>query len=798
MAIIKAVDRPGKSLSQIIRYVTRPDKTEHALISGWNLLDARQARAEMTATKKQWGKEGGRQYKHFIQSFRPEDKISPAEAHQIAMELAESSSMFADYEVLIATHQDRDHIHSHFICNSVNIRDGRKFRYAKSELEELKLLSDQIVKQHGYRLEQERDETGHITTWRQALYRVLEAHQAKTKPSWMYDAVLAVLDAADQSLDRETFIRTMESAGYGIRWGSRSVTITTPDGHHVRASRLESVFKIPSLLAQYGDLEEQQELLRSDLQETARNAEPAASGEPEWQRFDLDLRPVPDGVMTRQDGQRYAVACAVCRQLRAAGSLIEFVQGMALGGYQVHCSARAKNTVFVTPQGLHVRSSLIEKRYGLPSIQEALHQLDSRNHETEIKEAYDGELWPQLWMADMERPSVSPVWSGQNALLARQGVSSGSRGIRINGSRSENSSIWQHELDAAAIALGQSLQQKGSPQDWLADNGYSMESAGEELFLVTPRQRRLQIRQEGSIWQGHRPFECIVHFVGRLIWMAESVLGSGGGDGIETVLTLALMTAALAVETAAMLIRAGIDIIITAGDLAYEVYTDREKVVLQPEDREEREAKLQAARQLPEVRRQPEIPPHDLRPLLAAVQQASAAETKQEFVQAMVSQGYGVRWTEHGTLTYILPDGERVRSRRLEEKYGLPSIAAAYGQVYVPQKGPRPLAARAILRALEAPDLSEFNAAMEDFGYTVDWQPELSDAVITAPTGERMRLRSLERTFELPSVCGKYIRYRKMDMERDWQQEYMPASGRRLVEQDRTAELERQTDGWER
>lgn len=72
----------------------------------------------MMATKEQFNKLEGRQYYHYVQSFSTEDNIDHQKAHRIALELAESS--FKGFEVLIATHKDKDRVHSHIIANSVS------------------------------------------------------------------------------------------------------------------------------------------------------------------------------------------------------------------------------------------------------------------------------------------------------------------------------------------------------------------------------------------------------------------------------------------------------------------------------------------------------------------------------------------------------------------------------------------------------------------------------------------------------------------------------------------------------
>ena len=145
MAIIKAVSSRA-SIGKAVNYVTKDEKTEEKLISGKD-CNPQSAIDEMKTTKEMWGKTTGREYYHFVQSFPPEEKITPAEAHTIAQKLAEER--FKGHEVVIATHQDKDHVHTHFIVNSVNHEDGYKLHWSKHELQRMKEMSDNLCREHG-------------------------------------------------------------------------------------------------------------------------------------------------------------------------------------------------------------------------------------------------------------------------------------------------------------------------------------------------------------------------------------------------------------------------------------------------------------------------------------------------------------------------------------------------------------------------------------------------------------------------------------------------------------------------
>ena len=60
---------------------------------------------------------------HMVQSFPKGEEINPLTAHAAALKLAE---YYEGYEVLVCTHTDREHIHSHFLINSVNFDTGKK------------------------------------------------------------------------------------------------------------------------------------------------------------------------------------------------------------------------------------------------------------------------------------------------------------------------------------------------------------------------------------------------------------------------------------------------------------------------------------------------------------------------------------------------------------------------------------------------------------------------------------------------------------------------------------------------
>lgn len=114
------------ALNAAVTYAVNPEKTEQFFFtSALNCSSADTALAEMQETKRRFGKPGGVLGYHFIQSFKP-GEVTPEQAHALGVEFAKR--LFGDrYEVVIATHLDKQHLHNHLVVNSVSLLDGKKY-----------------------------------------------------------------------------------------------------------------------------------------------------------------------------------------------------------------------------------------------------------------------------------------------------------------------------------------------------------------------------------------------------------------------------------------------------------------------------------------------------------------------------------------------------------------------------------------------------------------------------------------------------------------------------------------------
>lgn len=239
MAVVKVTNSKA-TLNKAISYITKEEKTEDKLISGQN-CNPKTALEEMQTTKEQFNKTDGRQYYHYVQSFAKTDKLTHEQAHEIGREWAEKN--FKKYEVLIATHQDKNHIHNHFIVNSVSFEDGSKLHSRKQDLEHLKEMSDRICEREG--LSVIKEPSKEITSFKMTKYRTLERALEGGYKSYVADTALSVDRAISASRSKEEFIRSMNSQGYSVKWSdtNKNVTFKDREGHKVRLSNLAKTFK---------------------------------------------------------------------------------------------------------------------------------------------------------------------------------------------------------------------------------------------------------------------------------------------------------------------------------------------------------------------------------------------------------------------------------------------------------------------------------------------------------------------------------------------------------------------------
>ena len=216
----------------VMLYVMQEKKTAwegEPLVSGVN-CQPQSVYDDFLNTKLLYHKDGGVMFYHMVQSFPKGAAVDPRQAHEAARRLAE---YFAGCEVLVCTHVDREHIHSHCVINSVNFETGKKLHMAKEQIQELMRRNDAICLEMGLPVFEP-------TTQQARGMGGAEYHTALKGQSWKLRLMNAIDECMKYAADKDAFISLMESEGYQVRWesGRKYITYTTPEGMRCRDSKL--------------------------------------------------------------------------------------------------------------------------------------------------------------------------------------------------------------------------------------------------------------------------------------------------------------------------------------------------------------------------------------------------------------------------------------------------------------------------------------------------------------------------------------------------------------------------------
>ena len=216
----------------VMLYVMQEKKTAWdgvPLVSGVN-CQVQSVYDDFLNTKLLYHKDGGVMFYHMVQSFPKGAAVDPRQAHEAARRLAE---YFDGCEVLVCTHVDREHIHSHCVINSVSFETGKKLLMAKEQLQELMRRNDAICQEMG------------LPVFETPIQKArgmggAEYHTALKGQSWKLRLMNTIDECMKYAVDKDSFVSLMASEGYAVRWesGRKYITYTTPDGLKCRDSKL--------------------------------------------------------------------------------------------------------------------------------------------------------------------------------------------------------------------------------------------------------------------------------------------------------------------------------------------------------------------------------------------------------------------------------------------------------------------------------------------------------------------------------------------------------------------------------
>ena len=248
MAISKTINNTSKSLrgmKRAIRYILREDKLQngYAYMTG-------PAPTEITPDsvyeafvkeKQAWDKLGGRLYNHNVISFPPNENITAEQALAFGKEFA--LQWFPSNQTVIAIHEDTTHLHMHLITNTVNFDNGSKLHNSKQDLLEMKSYTNDLCRKYGLSVTEKGKDMhgacirdGEVRSWNKDKYHLL----VSDKQSYIADCAIAVVEAKEQSHDRESFIKNMTIRGWDTIWDERKkhITFRNTQSQKVRDSNL--------------------------------------------------------------------------------------------------------------------------------------------------------------------------------------------------------------------------------------------------------------------------------------------------------------------------------------------------------------------------------------------------------------------------------------------------------------------------------------------------------------------------------------------------------------------------------
>lgn len=202
------------SLQDAIDYAANRDKTEQSCFESSFACTLETAFEDMRQTKERWHKLGGVQGYHLVQSFAA-GEVTPELAHQIAQELAERV-LGGQYEYVIGTHLNTDHIHSHIVWNSVSRIDGKKYHSnGKTYVTQIRAVSDELCRKYKLSVidtEKSDDVAKPYVEW---------LAEKNGQPTWRTAIRQDVDDAIRQSLTWRQFLTVLAKKGYEVSMGRK-------------------------------------------------------------------------------------------------------------------------------------------------------------------------------------------------------------------------------------------------------------------------------------------------------------------------------------------------------------------------------------------------------------------------------------------------------------------------------------------------------------------------------------------------------------------------------------------------
>lgn len=205
-----------QGLGDVMNYTMQDHKTEKKLfVTGLN-CDPETARDQMVITKQRFCKEDGILAFHAYQSFA-KGETTPNTAHEIGVKLAQE--LWEErFEIIVATHLDKGHLHNHFVINSVSFMDGKKYNDCNASYRLLRQTSDRLCRTYGLSIVEnpERGRAKHYAEWKA---------ENEGQRTWRSTILEDVDQAVMVSMSFQAFVRSMKEKGYEVVTGGKYMKV---------------------------------------------------------------------------------------------------------------------------------------------------------------------------------------------------------------------------------------------------------------------------------------------------------------------------------------------------------------------------------------------------------------------------------------------------------------------------------------------------------------------------------------------------------------------------------------------
>jgi len=238
---------PPQTVHDRIAYAVNPVKTDHGQwVIGYG-CDPATAAGEMLLTKREYELQNGPERAkpsnillyQIRQAFAP-GEITPEKAQQIGYELAMRFTK-GKHQFIVATHVDKQHIHTHILFNSTTMDGARKFRNFLGSSFALRRISDRLCLEHGVSIiEHPGKAHKHYGKW-----------LGDEKPLSQRDQLRNDIDSAlaKKPGTFDAFLAIMRSAGYEIKQGKYLAFRKTGQQRFIRLRSLGETYSEDSLRA---------------------------------------------------------------------------------------------------------------------------------------------------------------------------------------------------------------------------------------------------------------------------------------------------------------------------------------------------------------------------------------------------------------------------------------------------------------------------------------------------------------------------------------------------------------------